>query len=115
MKGEIAFQVHSVVLHCMCLQFQGSIDEMSHERGGEIERGTLEDTVIPEKEIMIMTDAIVAARTTGNVDLVAGPDHERGGDIVRDLGQPNKGENTGKNWSCFYQSNFYSFHLCHQI
>ena len=89
----------------------GIEDEMTHERGGEIERGTLEDAVVPEKEIAIMTDAIVAARTTENVDLVAGPDHERGGDIVRDLGQPNEGENTGKNWSCFYRSNFILF-LC---
>ena len=87
----------------------GIEDEMTHERGGEIERGTLEDAAVPEKEIAIMTDAIVAARTTENVDLVAGPDHGRGGDIVQDLGQPNEGENTGKNWSCFYQSIFILF------
>ena len=48
---------------------------MTHERGGEIERGTLEDAAVPEKEIAIMTDAIVAARTIENIDLVAGPDH----------------------------------------
>ena len=50
-------------------------DKMTHERGGEIERGTLEDAAVPEKEIAIMTDAIVAARTIENIDLVAGPDH----------------------------------------
>ena len=87
----------------------GIEDEMTHERGGEIERGTLEDAVVPEKEIVIMTDAIVVGRTTENVDLVAGPDHGRGGDIVRDLGQPNEGENTGKNWSCIYRSLFILF------
>ena len=67
MKGEIAYQVHSVALHCMWLQLQG---DDSRERRRD--RETLEDATV---EIVIMTDAIVAARTTENVDLIANPDH----------------------------------------
>ena len=72
----------------------GIEDEMTHERGGGIERGTLEDAAIPEKVIANMTDTIVATRMTENVNLVAGPDHGREGDIVQDVGEPNEEENT---------------------
>ena len=80
MKGETAYRVHSVTLHCIMVTCTapGIEDKMTHERGGEIERGTLEDAAVPEKEIAIMTDAIVATRMTENVnlhDLVASPDH----------------------------------------
>ena len=52
----------------------GIEDKVTHGRGGDIERGTLEDAAVPEKEITIMTDAIVATRMTENVNLVASPE-----------------------------------------
>ena len=48
----------------------GIEDKVTHGRGRDIERGTLEDAAVPEKEITIMTDAIVATRMTENVNLV---------------------------------------------